>query len=65
VASQAHTIKGAAAAVSGAGLLAEALALEKAVKAGDLEYARTRFQDLQKAFGQLKQAMEESSLLQS
>ena len=63
VVSQAHTIKGAAAAVCGAGLMAESLALEKAAKAGDLESARTRFEDLRKTFAQLKQAMEESLLL--
>jgi CheY-like chemotaxis protein len=63
VAHQAHTIKGAAAAVHAADLASSALALEKASKTGDLESARTASEKLRGAFEQLRKAMEDSSLL--
>ena len=63
VANQAHTIKGAAAAVGCASLSRLALALEKAGKASDLESARPSFEKLRDEFERLKKAMEDSSLL--
>jgi signal transduction histidine kinase/HPt (histidine-containing phosphotransfer) domain-containing protein/ActR/RegA family two-component response regulator len=63
VADQAHTIKGAAAAVGCASLSRLALALEKAGKASDLESARPSFENLRDEFERLKKTMEDSSLL--
>jgi HPt (histidine-containing phosphotransfer) domain-containing protein len=60
---QAHTIKGAAAAVSGEGVAQLALALERSSKSGDLQAARTSFEALVSEFARLKQAMEASALL--
>ena len=63
VAGQAHTIKGAAAAVGCASLERLALALEKAGKASDLESARPSFENLRDEFERLKKTMADSSLL--
>ena len=60
---QAHTIKGAAAAVGGECVARLALALEQAGKAGDLEAAGSGLEALVSAFERLKQAMEASALL--
>jgi HPt (histidine-containing phosphotransfer) domain-containing protein len=59
---QAHTIKGAAANVSGDALSTLAADLERASKAGDLEATRAGLEDLRVQFERLKQAMERSSL---
>jgi len=64
VASQAHTIKGAAATVSCESLRRLALALENAGKAGDLESARPCFENLRDEFTRLKKTIEDSSLLE-
>ena len=63
VASEAHTIKGAAATVSCEGLMRLALALEMAGKASDLASARASFENLRDEFKRSKKAMEDSSLL--
>ena len=63
IANQAHTIKGAASAVSAEALAKSALALELAGKAGDLEDARRIFATLQEEFSRLKQAMEDSFMI--
>ena len=60
---QAHTIRGAAAAVSGEGLMKVALELELEGEAGDLGTATATFTELRNRFGRLKKAMGESSLL--
>jgi CheY-like chemotaxis protein/HPt (histidine-containing phosphotransfer) domain-containing protein len=54
---QAHSIRGAAANVSGETLRAVAFEMEKAAKAGDLAAATARMADLQVAFNRLKDAM--------
>ena len=59
---QAHTIKGAAASVSGESLAKLAATLERAGKAGDLATVRGALGDMQNRFTQLKKAMEASSL---
>ncbi len=58
---QAHTIRGAAANVSGEALRELACELEKAGKSGDLESMKARLEDLSLTFAQLKQAMEENT----
>jgi PAS domain S-box-containing protein len=65
IAIQAHTIKGAAAAVSCVGLAKLALALERAGKAGDLESAKASFEELRDEVERLKKAMEDSPLLKT
>ena len=60
---QAHTIKGAAAAVSGKSLMAVAFELEVAGKSGDLATAAATLATLRSRFERLKKAMEVSSLL--
>ena len=62
IACQAHTIKGAAAAVSCDRLMRLALALEKAGKASDLESARASFESLRDELDRLENDMEDSSL---
>jgi PAS domain S-box-containing protein len=57
---QAHTIKGAAAAVSGDALRDLALKLEEASKAGDLAEVAASLGELSDQFARLKQAMEAS-----
>jgi HPt (histidine-containing phosphotransfer) domain-containing protein len=59
---QAHTIKGAAANVSGDVLSKLAAELDHAGKAGDHQAMRAGLGDLRRKFDQLKQAMERSSL---
>jgi PAS domain S-box-containing protein len=59
---QAHTIKGAAAGVSGVALTNVAFALEKAGKAGELESARSMLGQLQIEFERLKTILEASKL---
>jgi len=59
---QAHTIKGAAANVSGNALSALAAELERASKAGEIETVRAGLEDLRVQFERLKQTMERSSL---
>ena len=54
---QAHSIRGAAANVSGEALRAVAFEMETAAKAGDLAAATARLADLQAAFNRLKDAM--------
>jgi CheY-like chemotaxis protein len=63
VACQAHTIKGASAAVGCESLRRLALALEKAGKASDLESARPIFENLRDEFERIKKAIEDSALL--
>jgi HPt (histidine-containing phosphotransfer) domain-containing protein len=60
---QAHTIKGAAAAVGGEGVAQLALALERSGKAGDLHAAQPDFEALVFEFERLKRAMQASALL--
>jgi PAS domain S-box-containing protein len=60
---QAHTIKGAAAAVGGKGLSHLALAIEQSGNAGDLSAARSGLEKLVFEFNRLKSAIENSSLL--
>jgi HPt (histidine-containing phosphotransfer) domain-containing protein len=60
---QAHTIKGAANAVSAASLAKSALALELAGKADDLADATRIFATLQEDFRRLESAMQGSRLL--
>jgi signal transduction histidine kinase/HPt (histidine-containing phosphotransfer) domain-containing protein/AmiR/NasT family two-component response regulator len=59
---QAHTIKGAAANVSGDALSKLAAELDQAGKAGDLGTVRAGLGDLRAKFEQLKRAMERSNL---
>ena len=59
---QAHTIKGAAAGVSGAALTNVAFALEKAGKTGEIESARSMLGQLQMEFERLKRILEASKL---
>jgi signal transduction histidine kinase/HPt (histidine-containing phosphotransfer) domain-containing protein len=59
---QAHTIKGAAAAVSGTGLMNAAFELELVGKSGDLATAEATFTTLRSHFERLKRAMEVSNL---
>jgi CheY-like chemotaxis protein/HPt (histidine-containing phosphotransfer) domain-containing protein len=54
---QAHTIKGASAAVGGEALRAVAAAMEAAAAAGDAALATSRLPDLESAFRQLREAM--------
>ena len=54
---QAHTIKGASANVGGEALMAVALKMEMAGKAGDLDAVKTRMAELEAQFGRLNQAM--------
>ena len=56
---QAHTIRGASANVCGEALRAVAYEMEKAGKAGNMEYAMTHLPEMERQFGRLKQAMEE------
>jgi len=56
---QAHTIKGAAANMGGQALRALAFELEKAGKIGDMESMKTRLNELDTTFEELKQAMKE------
>ena len=60
---QVHTIKGAAAAVSGESLAKLASTLELAGKAGDLATVKAALGDLQDGFARLKRAIEASTLL--
>jgi CheY-like chemotaxis protein/HPt (histidine-containing phosphotransfer) domain-containing protein len=60
---QAHTIKGAAAAVGGEAVSRAAFVLEQAGDAGDLLAVRAGLEELTSEFEHLKQAMEASSLL--
>jgi HPt (histidine-containing phosphotransfer) domain-containing protein len=60
---QAHTIKGAAAALGGEGLVKLAFALERSGNTGDLLAERSCFEALVSEFERLKQAIEASSLL--
>ena len=53
----AHTIKGAAAAVGGEAMRAVAMEMERAAAAGDMEAATARLPDLETAFGRLREAM--------
>ena len=62
VACQAHSIKGAAAAVGCESLRRLASALEKAGRTSDLESAGLGFEHLRDEFERLKKAMEDSSL---
>ena len=63
VAGQAHSIKGAAAAMYCESLASLALALETAGKAGDLASATTSFANLRAELERVKRAIEDSSLL--
>ncbi|MBA4422092.1 MAG: hybrid sensor histidine kinase/response regulator [Syntrophus sp. (in: bacteria)] len=54
---QAHTIKGASANVGGEVLRAIAFEMEKAAKAGNLEYVMARLPEMERQFARLKQAM--------
>ncbi len=54
---QAHTIKGASAAVGGEALRAVAFEMEKAALAGDFEAVTARLADLDSEFARLKEAM--------
>ncbi len=54
---QAHTIKGASAAVGGDAMRAVAMEMEKAAVAGDDEAVAARLPDLESAFGRLREAM--------
>ena len=56
---QAHTIKGASANLGGEALRAVAFALEKAAKAGNLEYVKDHLPELEQQFTLLKGAMHE------
>jgi two-component system sensor histidine kinase/response regulator len=56
---QAHTIKGASANLGGEALRAVAFGMEKAAKAGDLEYVTARLPELEKQFARLKGEMNE------
>jgi CheY-like chemotaxis protein len=60
---QAHSIKGAAAAVGGKGLAQLAFTIEKSGNAGDLSAARSGLEKLVFEFKRLKAAIENSSLL--
>jgi len=60
---QAHTIKGAAAAVGGEALMKLACKLEQAGQAGDLNTVKVALGDLQYQFDQLSKAMVASDLL--
>jgi HPt (histidine-containing phosphotransfer) domain-containing protein len=65
VAHQAHTIKGAAAAMTCAVLVSLATLLETAGKSGDLKSARTSFENLREELDWVLKAMEASPLLAS
>jgi len=56
---QAHTIKGASANLGGEALRAVAFEMEKAAKAGNLEYVRAHLPELENQFTRLKGAMNE------
>jgi len=58
---QIHTIKGAAANVSGECMQAVAQEMEKAARAGDLALVRQRMSELEKQFERLRQAMEKET----
>ena len=60
---QAHTIKGAAAAVSGERVVKVASSLEQAGRAGTLENTKAAFAELEGQFDLLKKALEASSIL--
>jgi PAS domain S-box-containing protein len=60
---QAHTIKGAAAAVGGEMVLAVAASLEQVGRAGTLDNAKTALAELEHQFDRLKKAIEASSLV--
>jgi signal transduction histidine kinase/HPt (histidine-containing phosphotransfer) domain-containing protein/BarA-like signal transduction histidine kinase len=60
---QAHTIRGAAAAVSGEGLMNVAFQLELVGRVGDLQTATASFAELRNRFERLKKAMKASNLL--
>jgi PAS domain S-box-containing protein len=60
---QAHTIKGAAAAVSGERVVKVAFSLEQAGKAGTFENTKAAFAELEEQFDRLKKALEASSIL--
>lgn len=62
---QAHTIKGAAANVGGGSLRGLASELEQACKAGELDSIVTRLEELEAAFAQLKQIIEQDPLFGS
>ena len=56
---QSHTIKGASANVGGEALRAVAFEMEKAAKAGNLEYLMAHLPEMERQFARLKQAMEQ------
>jgi len=56
---QTHTIKGASANLGGEALRAVAFEMEKAAKAGHLEYVKAHLPELENQFIRLKQAMEQ------
>jgi len=56
---QAHTIKGASANLGGEALRAVAFEMEKAAKAGNLEYVKSHLPELENQFTRLKEAMNE------
>jgi len=60
---QAHTIRGAAAAVCGEGLMNVAFELELVGRSGDLQTATATFAELRNRFERLKEAMKVSNLL--
>jgi PAS domain S-box-containing protein len=57
---QAHTIKGASANLGGEALRAAAFEMEKAAKAGNLEYVTAHLPELEAQFDTLKEAMQQS-----
>ncbi|MEW6520523.1 MAG: response regulator [Thermodesulfobacteriota bacterium] len=59
---QIHTIKGAAANVSGECMQAVAQEMEKAARAGDLALVRQRMSELEEQFERLRQAMEKETV---
>ncbi len=60
---QAHTIRGAAAAVGGATVMELALSLEQAGRAGALKNAKAALVELETQFNRLKQAIAASSIM--
>jgi HPt (histidine-containing phosphotransfer) domain-containing protein len=59
---QAHTIKGESANLGGEALRAVAFEMEKAAKAGNLEYVMAHLPELENRFTQLKRAMKEFAM---
>jgi HPt (histidine-containing phosphotransfer) domain-containing protein len=58
VAAAAHTVKGSASNLGAHRLAGLLLALEKQVKAGDLDHARKEFPSIQAEFGRVRSALE-------